>query len=344
MKVNASIGTYAGNNYSVQHIADAAVTAEKHGYDMISSNETAHNPYLPLVIAAEHTSEISLQTSIALSFSRSPMDTAYLAWDLQNLSNGRFILGLGTQVRGHIVRRFSMPWSAPAPRTREYITSLKHIWDYWQNGGKLEFSGDSYSFNLMPPFFNPGPIEFPDIKVSIAAVNPNMLAVAGELCDGVILHSFNTMKYTEEVVIPSLKKGATRANRNIEDLSISGGGFIVAAKNQEDLEIKREKTKEQISFYASTRSYSDIMKVHGWQDTHEKLYRMSIDGEWSKMKYEISDDMLDKFAVMGTYDEIAKKILDSYGKFSDSVSFSMDIQSQKDEDILMQILQDLKSS
>ena len=170
-----------------------------------------------------------------------------------------------------------------------------------------------------------------------------MLAVAGELCDGVILHSFNTIKYTEDVVIPALKKGASRADRNIEDLSISGGGFIVAAKDQEDLEVKRDKTKEQISFYASTRSYSDVMKVHGWQDTHEKLYRMSIDGEWSKMKFEISDEMLDKFAVIGTYDEIAKKILHSYGKFSDSVSFSMDIQSQKDEDTLMQILHDLKS-
>ena len=217
--------------YSVDGIVDAARKSEERGYDIFSSSETGHNPYLPLVLAAEHTDEIELQTSIALSFSRSPMDTAYIAWDLQNLSKGRFTLGLGSQVRGHIVRRFSMPWSAPAPRMREYVMALKHIWDCWQNGTKLNFAGDYYSFNLMSPFFNPGPIEHPDVKVSIAGVNPNMLRVAGELCDGVILHSFNTPTYTRDVVLPNLQKGAERVGRSIEDISISGGGFIVAGEN-----------------------------------------------------------------------------------------------------------------
>jgi len=330
--------------YSVDGIVDAARKSEERGYDIFSSSETGHNPYLPLVLAAEHTDEIELQTSIALSFSRSPMDTAYIAWDLQNLSNGRFTLGLGSQVRGHIVRRFSMPWSAPAPRMREYIMALKHIWDCWQNGTKLNFAGDYYSFNLMSPFFNPGPIEYPDIKVSIAGVNPNMLRVAGELCDGVILHSFNTPTYTRDVVLPNLQKGAERVGRSIEDVSISGGGFIVAGENEEDLEKKRKETKSRISFYASTRSYADVMRAQGWNDTHEKLYRMSIDGKWAQMGDEITDEMLESFAVVGTYDEIGKKIRSTYGKYASSVSFGMDVQNEEDENILRDVIHDLKDS
>ena len=309
--------------YSLSNIRQAAVDAESSGYDTFSSSETGHNPYLPLVLAAEHTEEIGLQTSIALAFARSPMDTAYLAWDLQNLSGGRFTLGLGSQVRGHIVRRFSMPWSAPAPRMREYILALRHIWDSWQNGKKLEFAGDSYSFNLMSPFFNPGPIENPDIRISIAAVNPNMLAVAGEVCDGVILHSFNTPKYTRDVIIPNIQRGALRSGRSVEDIEVSGGGFIVTGRNEEELEQNKSKTKSQIAFYASTRSYSDVMKAHGWHDTHEKLYRMSVDGQWAEMGDHITDEMLNNFAVVGTYDEIVPKIRSTYGDFADSINFSM---------------------
>jgi probable F420-dependent oxidoreductase len=309
--------------YSLSNIREAAVDAESSGYDIFSSSETGHNPYLPLVLAAEHTERIGLQTSIALAFARSPMDTAYLAWDLQNLSGGRFTLGLGSQVRGHIVRRFSMPWSAPAPRMREYILALKHIWDSWQNGTKLDYSGDHYSFNLMSPFFNPGPIENPEIKISIAGVNPNMLAVAGEVCDGVILHSFNTPKYTKDVIIPSIQKGALRSGRSIEDIAVSGGGFIVTGHDEEELEANKLKTKSQIAFYASTRSYSDVMKTHGWHDTHEKLYRMSVNGQWSEMGDHISDEMLENFAVVGAYDEIVPKIRSTYGEFAESINFSM---------------------
>ena len=339
MKVQASY-----SEYSVQGISDAARKAEERGYDIFSSSETGHNPYLPLVLAAEHTEQIQLQTSIALSFARSPMDTAYLAWDLQNLSKGRLSLGLGSQVRGHIVRRFSMPWSAPAPRMREYIVALKHIWDSWQNGTKLDFAGDHYSFNLMSPFFNPGPIDNPDIQVSIAGVNPNMLRVAGEVCDGVILHSFNTPRYTREVVLPNLQLGAERTGRSIEDIQISGGGFIVTGANEEELEKNKQETKSRISFYASTRSYADVMKTHGWDDTHEKLYRMSIDGQWNEMGAQITEEMLENFAVVGTYDEIAPKIKSTYGRDATSVAFSMPIKGEDDEEVLLNILKKLKES
>ena len=330
--------------YSPRSIRQAATKAEARGYDIFSSGETGHNPFLPLVIAAEYTEKIKLLTSIALAFSRSPMDTAYLAWDLQHFSNGRFILGLGSQVRGHIIRRFSMPWSAPAKRMREYVLALRHIWNSWQNQTKLDFSGDYYSFNLMTPFFNPGPIECPDIKIAIAAVNPNMLAVAGEVSDRLILHPFNTPKYTREVILPSIQRGASRTGRSIEDIAINGGGFIVTGEGEEELEQGKLKTKQQIAFYASTRSYSDVMKIHGWHDTHEELYRMSIDGHWADMGKLITDEMLDSFAVVGTYDQIASKIKTTYGDFAESVTFSItgDVSPQM-ENTLREIIADLQS-
>ena len=339
MKVQASY-----EEYSVEGISKAAKTAEEQGYEIFSASETGHNPYLPLVLAAEHTERIQLQTSIALSFARSPMDTAYIAWDLQNLSRGRFTLGLGSQVRGHIVRRFSMPWSAPAPRMREYVMAMRHIWDCWQNGTKLSFAGDHYSFNLMSPFFNPGPIDDPDIRVSIAGVNPNMLKVAGELCDGVILHSFNTQKYTQNVVLPNLQAGAERTGRSIEDIEISGGGFIVTGSDEEELEKNKIETKNRISFYASTRSYADVMSEHGWNDTHEKLYRMSIEGEWNQMGAEITDEMLGHFAVVGTHDQIADKIKSTYGRYASSVSFNLPVKTVEDEEVLRGIISDLSQS
>lgn len=330
--------------YSPLNIRQAAMKAEARGYDIFSSGETGHNPYLPLAIAAECTEKIKLLTSIALAFARSPMDTAYLAWDLQKFANGRFTLGLGSQVRGHIIRRFSMPWSAPADRMREYVLALRHIWNSWQNQTKLDFVGNYYSFNLMPPFFNPGPIEHPDIKIALAAVNPNMLAVAGEVSDGAILHPFNTPKYTREVVLPSIQIGASRAGRSVEDIAIHSSGFIVTGQDEDELEQGKLKTKQQIAFYASTRSYSDVMKIHGWDDTHEKLYRMSIDEQWSEMGKLITDEMLESFAIVGTYDQLASKIRSTYGDFAESVTFSMRVDaSVQREATLREIVADLQA-
>lgn len=329
---------------SLAGIAKDARRAEDLGYDYFTSSETDHNPFLPLVVAAEHTSRIDLVTSIALSFSRSPMETAYTAWDLQGLSGGRFVLGLGSQVRGHIVRRFNMNWSAPAPRTREYILALRAIWDCWQNGTKLDFTGEHYTFNLMPPFFNPGPIEHPNLKVYIAAVNPNMMAVAGELCDGVLLHSFNTSKYTNEVVLPALEKGAKKSGRELKDLRISGGGFILTGASDEELEAKMQATKSQIAFYASTRSYAPVMNAHGWNDTAQKLYRMSVDGEWDQMGCQISDEMLDAFAVIGRYDDIVEKVKARYGAYGNAVSFSIPVHTPKDGERLRGMIKSLQAS
>ena len=328
---------------SLASLAMDARRAEKLGYDYLASNETGHNPFLPLVVAAEHTQRIEIVTSIALAFPRSPMDMAYIAWDLQAQSCGRFILGLGSQVRGHIVRRFSTSWSPPAPRMREYILALRSIWDSWQNGTKLEFHGDYYSFNLMPPIFNPGPIEHPEIKVNVAAVNSGMLRVAGEVCDGVLLHSFNTPKYLEEVVLPNLEQGAAKSGRALKDLDISSGGFIVTGATEEELEANKRATRNRMAFYASTRVYSPVMRAHGWGDTAEKLYRMSVEGKWPQMGNEISDEMLEAFSVMGTYDDIVDKVKTEHGRYAGSVSFSIPVRSPSDEERLESMVRTLQA-
>jgi probable F420-dependent oxidoreductase len=195
----------------------------------------------------------------------------------------------------------------------------------------------------MPPFFNPGSIQYPDIKISMAAVNPFMLNVAGELCDGVILHSFNSLKYTNDVIIPNIKKGVTKAGRSMDDIAIAAGGMIIVAKDENDLIIKKEQTKKRIAFYASTKSYSDIMAVHGWQDTHEKLYRMSIDGDWDNMSSHITDEMLDTFAVTGIYEDISCKIKDAYASYASQISFDMEVTTPSEEEILIHIINQLKS-
>ena len=332
----------SGRSYA--EITESARQAERIGYDIISSSETNHNPFFPLVIASEHTSRVELRTSIALAFSRSPMDMAYIAWDLAGLSDGRFTLGLGSQVRGHIVRRFGMNWTPPAPRMREYVLALRHIWDAWQNGTKVDYDSDNYKLNLMPPFFNPGPTEHSEIKVCISAVNTNMLRVAGEVCDGVVLHGYSTHKYTREVLLPNLAHGAARGGRSLDDLAVCAAGFVVTGRDQQELERQKLITKKRISFYASTRSYADVMSAHGWDDTSAKLYRMSVDGQWDDMPAQITDEMLEAFSVIGTYDEIVPRIKAAHGYYADSISLGFDVsdQSPENEGLLKEIIQELQ--
>ena len=336
------VGTRVGDG-GFSAVAENARRAEALGYDYVTSSETDHNPFFPLVLAAEHTSRIDLRTSIALAFARSPMDMAYIAWDLQAQSGGRFVLGLGSQVKGHIVRRFSMDWTPPAPRMREYVMALRAIWDSWQNQTKLDFHGEHYHFNLMPPVFSPGPIEHPDVKVYISAVNPNMLAVAGEVCDGVLLHTFNTPEYAKKVVFPNLERGASKAGRTLKDLEISGGGFIVTGATDEELEANSRSTKNRIAFYASTRSYAPVMHAHGWNDTAEKLYRMSVDGKWAQMGGEITDEMLGAFAVVGYHDDIVEQVKARYGAYADSVVFSIPTPTAEDEERLAAMIKTLQA-
>ena len=327
----------------VADIPRRARKAEELGYDFVSTSETKHNPFISAALAAEHTERAAVRTSIALAFARSPMDTAYIAWDLQALSNGRFQLGLGSQVRGHIVRRFNMPWGRPAARMREYIMALRSVWESWQTQTRVNFAGDFYNFNLMPPFFTPDPIDHPDIKIYISAVNERMLQTAGEVCDGVLLHSFGTFKYIREVVIPNLQIGADRAGRSLADIDISGGGYIITGPSEERIEKSRQEVKSAISFYASTRSYAPVMNAHGWNDTAQKLYRMSVDGKWSEMGAQITDEMLDEFAIVDTYDNIVDRIKETYGPFASSLSFSIPTESGEDEEILKDMIARLQA-
>ena len=318
MKVSVDIGNKV--------LADIPALAERYeylGYNIFDTVEARYNPFLPLVLAAEHTTNISLRTSIALAFPRSPMILASQAWDIQSYSDGRFQLGLGSQVRGHIVRRFSGTWVAPAPRMREYVQSIRSIWDCWQNGTELNFQGDHYSFTLMTPHFNPGPIKHPKIPIYISAMNPNMLKVAGEICDGVILHPLCSRKYVREIILPTLKYGLQKGGSSLSNFDILVHCFVVLSETKEDLQKARELVRKKLSFYASTKRYRPVMAVHSWEDIADKLYRLSLSGQWAAMENEITDQMINTFSIIGTPDDIVEKIKKRYGDYASSVDISL---------------------
>ena len=282
------------------------------GFDCLWSAETQHDPFLPLAVAATVTSRIKLGTSIAVAFPRSPMVLAHIAWDLQKASDGRFILGLGTQVKGHNERRFSVKFESPGPKLREAVLGMRAIWDTWQNGTKLDFKGKFYQFTLMTPFFNPGPIEHPKIPVYIAGVNHYICRVAGEVCDGLHVHPFNSPKYLREYVQPAVDEGRQLSGRARGDFTYVTSTFVVVGDTEEELARNRRAVKQQIAFYASTRTYEPVLATHGWQDLAPHLHRKSVEGDWGGMADLITDEMLETYAVTGSYDTIGRKIKERY--------------------------------
>ena len=287
--------------------------AERLGFDGIVFNETTQDPFLAATLAAEHTRRVKLGTSIALAFPRSPMSMAYTCWGLQTLSQGRFHLGLGSQVRGHMERRFSVPWHAPAARMREYVQALRAIWACWQEGAALRFQGEHYTLSLMTPFFNPGPIPHGPPPVFLAAVGPVMCRVAGEVADGVLLHSLVSAKYVHEVVLPNLEKGAKKAERSLKDLAVGGGGFIVIADDEAELARGREAARRRIAFYASTPAYRGVLEVHGWGAIADELRQLSFQNAWDEMPRLITEEMMDVFCVAGSCRDIGGKLVNRYG-------------------------------
>ncbi|MEN8180928.1 MAG: TIGR03617 family F420-dependent LLM class oxidoreductase [Myxococcota bacterium] len=269
-------------------VAAAAREAEAQGYDGLMSAEIAHDPFVPLAFAALETSRIELGTAIAVAFPRSPMVVANTAWDLQVHSRGRFVLGLGSQVKGHNVRRFSVPWSAPAPRLGEYVEALRAIWRCWEKRERLAFEGQHYRFTLMTPEFSPVPSGLPPVPIEIAAVGPAMLRLAGRLCDGVRLHGFCTRRYLEEVALPAVLGGLARSRRDRQHFEIWGGGFIATGATDDDVRRAMDQVRYRIAFYGSTRSYRPVLSIHGWDDLGDKLHRMSVRGEWQDMAAEVS--------------------------------------------------------
>ncbi|NKB57269.1 MAG: TIGR03617 family F420-dependent LLM class oxidoreductase [Alphaproteobacteria bacterium] len=315
MRVSASIP-----KQNLKQSGPAAKAAEAQGFDSISSMENSNDPYLPLAIAAMETERVELMTGIAISFNRSPMVAANISHDLTLASGGRFKLGLGSQVKGHNVRRFSVPWTAPAPRMREYVEALRAIWRCWETGERLNYVGEHYQFTLMTPHFVPEVTDLPMTPLTIAAVGPAMLRVAGSHCDGVQLHPFCTRKYMEDVVLARLEEGRAKGGVARENFEVSGGGFIATGPDEKTVSKIFEYVRYRIAFYGSTRTYWPVFELHGLHDLGEKLHVMSRAGEWDKMAAEISDDVVHLFAAVGTHDKIAGAIEKRFGGISDSVS------------------------
>ena len=322
MKVNTGIPVQ-----DLKAVGAAAQAAEATGFSGISTQENRQDPFLPLAVAAAHTEDLELRTSIAIAFARSPMVAANMSWDLQRASNGNFTLGLGSQVKGHNVRRFSVPWSAPAPRMREYVQAIRAIWDCWKNGTPLDYQGEHYQFSLMTPNFTPEPLNGELPKIQIAAVGPAMMKVAAEECDGVMLHAFCTRKYLDEVILPKLQQGLNAKGKARTDFEISGGGFLVTGKDDEAVDKMFEWVRMRVGFYGSTPSYWPVFEAHGWQDLGQKLNDMSKKGQWQDMTREISDDVVREFCAVGRFDEIEKEISRRFAGPIDVISMPSDTPS-----------------
>ncbi|MFM7756460.1 MAG: LLM class F420-dependent oxidoreductase [Actinomycetota bacterium] len=302
----------------------SAKDAEAAGYSGAWTAETNHDPFLPLLLAAEHTERIELGTSIAVAFARSPMTLANTAWDLQAYSKGRFVLGLGSQIKPHITKRFSMPWSKPAARMREMVLAIRAIWDTWSTGAPLQFRGEFYTHTLMTPFFTPAASDlagFGPPKIFLAGVGELMTEVAGEVCDGFICHGFTTEKYLREVTIPALARGRAKAGKTMDGFEIVGPSFVVTGNTAEELERAAAGTRQQIAFYGSTPAYRPVLDLHGWGDLQDRLNVLSKQGQWSEMGTLITDEVLETFAVVGEPEQIAPELTKRYGDIIQRISF-----------------------
>ncbi len=300
--------------HDLREVAPLVRAAEQVGFDGLWTSETQHDPFLPLAVASTHTSRLQLGTAIAVAFARSPTVLAHIAWDLQRATQGRFILGLGTQVKAHIERRFGMPWEAPAPKLREMILAIRALWRAWQGDGQINFRGEFYTITLMSPFFNPGPIEHPDIPIFIAGVNEHLCRVAGELCQGFHVHPFHTVEYIRQIVLPNIEAGAARAQRTRADIELSSTIFVATD------EAEREAVRAQIAFYASTPSYKSILDVHGWGDINQALGRLAARQKWDEMPALVSDDLLNAVAIVAPWEELPARIQQRYAGLLDRVA------------------------
>src|SRR5688572_29522382 len=311
------------------HLKDVpaiAKAAEEIGFAALWTQETQHDPFLPCTLIAEHSEKMQFGTAIAVSFARSPANLAYTAWDLAAQSNGRFILGLGTQVKAHVERRFGMPWpESVTGKLREQILVIRAFWDNWQNGTKLNFRGEYYKATLMSPFFNPGPLPPSPkagegtgvrglIPIYIAGVNTGLAKLAGELCEGFHAHPFNSPRYLKEVLLPAIEDGLHKENRNRKDIAVSVTAFVAASPEEESF------ARMQIAFYASTPSYRAVMDLHGWGGTAEKLSGFAAKGEWAEMPMLITDEMLGEFCLVTDEKNLAAELIKRYDGIADRLT------------------------
>lgn len=314
---------------------------EAMGFDGAGTAEMNHDPFFPLLLAAEHSENIELHTGIAVAFARNPMILANLGHDLNAYSKGRFTLGMGSQIRAHITKRFSMPWGAPAPQMKELIQAIRAIWANWYEGEPLRFEGKYYHHTLMTPAFTPENTGYGTPRITLAAVGPVMTEVAAEVADGLIIHSFSNEKYIREVTLPAVEKGLAKSGRKREDFEITYSPFIISGTDEKTFNEQKAAAKSRVSFYGSTPAYKNVLGVHGWGDLQTELNKMSKQGQWQEMGGLITDEMLNVFGVMGEPETIVNEIKSRYGDFTDRTSGSfgfVDSESRK------QMIADLRAA
>ena len=320
IELDTGLGTHFGE---LSQIPQVAQEAEELGFGALWAPETRHDPFLPLMLVAEHTQRIRFGTAVAIAFPRSPLVLAHIGWDLAKYSGGRFILGLGTQVKGHNERRFSVPWVPPGPRLRDMILGIRAIWDCWQNGTPLNFHSPHYTHTLMTPFFNPGPIDHPDVPIFIGGVNPYMCRLAGEVANGLLMHSLNSVTYIRQVVLPALEEGLGKRGHSRSNFILRGTVFPILGETEAELDLARSAVRQRIAFYASTRTYKAVLDAHGWGDLTDHLHAMASRGEWEAMGHEITDEMLDAFCVTSTPEKLGDVLRERFDGLVDRLFLNL---------------------
>ena len=322
---------------------EVAQAAEALGFDGLHTAETAHDPFLSLALVAPATSRIELMTSVAIAFARSPTSMAQTAWDIQALSKGRFVLGLGTQVKAHVERRFAMPWGPPVPRLREYVGLTRALWDTWQDGAPLNFRGEHYRATLMSPFFNPGKIDHLRPPVYLAGVAPPLLRLTGEIADGLAVHPLHTVPYLREVVQPAIAAGAKKAGRVPSDVALSIPAFVVTGRTPKERDETRQRIRSQIAFYASTPSYAPVLEHHGWGEAREQLSALAARRAWSEMPGLVDDSMMAAFAVDVEPADAGPALRERYGGLADRITLYQRFVPGQDDEFWRSLLQALQS-
>lgn len=321
-------------------VGDDARLLEEIGYDGVCIEETKQDAYVVMTLAAAATTKLKISTAIAMAFPRAPAVTALSAWTLQKLAKGRFTLGLGPQVRAHIERRYGLQWSAPAPWMREYVQAVRAFWHTWQTNAPLDFQGDHYKLNLMSPIFNPGPISHPEIPIHLAAVNKLMCSVAGEVADGVRPHPICSPAFIENVMLPAVRVGAEKAGRSLDHFQVAMKPLVATAANQQALEARIRDVRARLSFYVSTPAYRPAFEFHGYGDLAREMSVLAREKRWEEMPAKVDDDLLNLFAVIGTYDQIGSRLRERFGKVVTTCEFSIAVNSPQDKEILAQIVKD----
>ena len=328
----------------IETVSAEARLVEQLGYDRLVVEETKDDPFVIMALAAASTETLGLGTSVAIAFPRSPAIMAMSAWTLQKQSKGRFCLGLGTQVRGHIRRRYGMEWSTPGPWMRDYIGAVRAIWQCWQDRTPLEYQSNHYNLNLMVPLFDPGPIEHPDVPIVVAAVGPRMCEVGGEVANGIRPHPVCTPKYIDQVMLPAVKAGLARAGRSLDGFEIAMKPLVATAPNEDILAQRVRDARARIAFYCSTPAYRRAFEIHGLGDLATELSQLSKAGRWNEMPERISDDILHEYVAVGTYDQIGDVLVDRFAGVVTSIEFSIAARDEHVQATLQDLVQTIRQT